>query len=144
MSFSSIKYLFTCLFLTCFLSTCEKPYYQQIDYFWNGVQEENGFMMHVVFFNDKSAPVRVLSGGGHDYDTDEEYLTVSYTEDGFSLCDPKTKQILYTAIYVDSIGYSENIYIRWTHSPGTAWKTYAETNGWKREMRLSKVFPEAE
>ena len=135
------------LAILCFslFSSCEKPYYKQLHFVYEGSQEENGFGMHIHFYRDQSRPVRVWSGriySADSSDTDKEFLTCRYTEDGFVLCDPKTGTILYTAVYLESEwGISgESITITWTHSPGIAWDANAEKSAWQREMVLYKGF----
>ena len=140
-------YLYSFLAILCFslFSSCEKPYCDQVQFVFTGSQEENGFGMHIHFYVDQSRPVRVWSGRIYSADrseTDVEYLTCRYTEDGFVLCDPKTGTILYTAVYLESAPgiLVDRITIKWTHSPGIAWDANAEKSAWQREMVLFKGF----
>lgn len=114
-----------------------------IKYLYAGDQKDNGFQMWIWLFEDQTKPAAVRSGmcryvDGQWIDTDEEYLKCNYTDNGFTLCDPETGEVRYTATYVQKESNPKFYYISvsWNHSPGPAWDANAEEKGWRREMEL--------
>ena len=113
----------------------------EVQYLLGGEQESNGFHLWIWIYKDETEPACVRSGAvrfvdGTYVDTDEEYLSCLFTEDGFVLSDIKTGEARYEA---QRKGAEENhtYHISWSHSPGATWDTYAETKGWQREMNIS-------
>lgn len=129
---------------SCLKNDIPRDVYPKVRCIYAGEQEDNEFQLWIWLFEDQSWPARVVSGvcryvGGTWIDTDEEYLTCKYTDDGFTLCND-SGQVLYTATYIqkgiNELGYY--ISITWTHSPGPAWDANATARGWQREMELWK------
>ena len=132
------------------LSSCLKSYgtrdvYPKVRTLYAGTQGDNGFQLWIWIYEEDTWPARVLSGfcryvDGYMEDTDEELLTYKATDNGFTLCNRSTGEVLYTATYIQKNLYDQEskyyISISWTHSPGQAWDEYAEENGWEREMEL--------
>ena len=122
-----------------------------VRYLYGGHQDNNGFQMWIWLFEDETVPARVHSGmcryiDDNYVDTDVEFLTCHYTQDGFTLSDQETGKVLYTATNVPSENYvnaemdgapSYHVHVTWTHSPGAAWDALAEKKGWQREITLS-------
>lgn len=99
--------------------------------------------MWIWLFEDETIPALVRSGmcryiDNQHVDTDEERLACHFTESGFTLADPGTGKVLYTATYVEREGWPKGHIVRisWNHSPGITWDTYAEEKGWLQEMNL--------
>lgn len=120
----------------------EKPG-NPIKVLYAGSQGDNGFQMWIIFYEDESRPVRVLSGMCRNVDdewidTDEEFLKCNYTNEGFTLCDQETGQVLYTATNIQKYYHESGYYISvsWSHSPGPAWDANAIDKGWQREIEL--------
>ena len=135
-------FLLSMVLPSCLKIDGPRDVYPKVRCLYAGGQEGNEFQMWIWLFEDKSFPARVLSGvcryvEGTWIDTDEEYLTCKYTDEGFTLCDD-SGHVLYTATYLqkgnNELGYY--ISISWTHSPGPAWDANAAAMGWQREMEL--------
>lgn len=99
--------------------------------------------MWIWLFEDETIPALVRSGmcrylDNQYIDTDEEHLSCQFTEDGFTLSDPVTRKVLYTAENVEKEGSSPGfiVHITWDHSPGATWKAHAKEKGWLQEMNL--------
>ena len=92
---------------------------------------------------DETIPALVRSGmcrylDDRFIDTDEEHLACQFTEDGFTLSDPATGSVLYTATNVEREGCFPGymVHITWDHAPGTTWNALAKEKGWLQEMNL--------
>ena len=114
-----------------------------VRYLYAGNQGENKFQMWIWIPEDETIPALVRSGmcrylDDQFIDTDEERLSCQFTEDGFTLSDPATRKVLYTATNVEKeaepTGY--RVHITWAHAPGAAWVAYAKEMGWLQEMTL--------
>ena len=107
---------------------------------YGGGQGDNGFMMWIWIYEDHTIPAVVRSGlvryiKGEYIDTDEEKLIYRPTENGFTLSDTTTGNVLYTATSsMDE--YGNAIHVTWEHSPGTTWDSLAKEKGWQREVTL--------
>lgn len=132
--------------LLLFACACNKEQtetFPLVRYLYAGSQGENSFQMWIWLFEDETIPALVRSGmcrylDNQHVDTDEERLTCHFTESGFTLADPGTGKVLYTATYVEREGWPKGHIVRisWNHSPGITWDTYAEEKGWQQEMNL--------
>lgn len=110
--------------------------------------------MWIWIFEDESIPALVRSGKcrylqNEFIDTDEERLICRITQGGFTLSDPTTGNVLYTAAYIqkpylDLASHAFHVQITWAHSPGATWDEYAEEMGWQREMDLSLQIDEGD
>lgn len=114
-----------------------------VRYLYAGDQGENKFQMWIWIPEDKTVPALVRSGmcrylDNQFIDTDEEHLTCQFTENGFTLSDPATRKVLYTATNVEMEGEPSGfkVHITWAHSPGAAWDANAKEMGWLKEMTL--------
>lgn len=120
------------------------PRADAVRYLLAGSQEDNGFMLWIWIYEDEKLPARVHSGlcryvDGKDVDTDIEFLDCRLTEEGFTLCDPQTGAVRYTAVSLDDkVGEPAFYHIRlsWSHEPGAAWAQYAQERGWQQEMEI--------
>ena len=126
-------------------ATREKPEASApIRYLYAGGQGDNRFQMWIWIYEDETMPARVHSGmcrfiDNQYVDTDVEHLACQFSENGFTLSDPATGKVLYTATNVEKQGFSPgyHVNITWNHSPGDTWDAYAEEKGWLREMNLA-------
>ena len=114
-----------------------------VRYLYSGDQGENKFQMWIWTYEDETIPALVRSGmcrylDDQFIDTDEEHLTCQFSEDGFTLSDPATGSVLYTATNVEMEGEPSGfrVHMTWAHSPGTVWDAYAKEMGWLQEMTL--------
>ena len=139
--------LFVTAILLLFACACQKEQktetFPPVRYLYAGSQGENKFQMWIWIFEDETIPAQVHSGmcrflDGRNVDTDEEHLSCQFTADGFTLSDPTTGRVLYTARNMEMEGYSpgELVQITWDHSPGSTWNAYAKERGWLQEMNL--------
>ena len=131
------------LLLACSCRKEQTETFPPVRYLYAGNQGENKFQMWIWIPEDETLPALVRSGmcrylDNQFIDTDEEHLTCQFTEDGFSLSDPATGIILYTATNMERDGCPQwfCVHISWAHSPGAAWDAYAEEKGWMQEMDL--------
>ena len=148
MSRASVRLFIIALFLML-CNACQEPadLFPPVKYLYGGEQEGNGFQMWIWIFEDESIPALVRSGKcrylqNEFIDTDEERLICRITQGGFTLSDPTTGNVLYTAAYIqkpylDLASHAFHVQITWAHSPGATWDEYAEEMGWQREMDLS-------
>ena len=129
------------------LGACQKqapePSFPAVRYLYAGSQEGNGFQMWIWIHEDESIPALVHSGLCRYIDdkyveTDIEKLDCRFTDEGFTLSDPVTGEVLYTATNLDKPGFPSGYYVHvtWTHSPGATWDAFAEERGWQREITL--------
>jgi hypothetical protein len=135
----------TALLLLC-AGACQKEQtetFPAVRDLYAGSQGENTFQMWIWLFEDETLPALVRSGmcrylDNQYIDTDEEHLSCQFTEDGFTLSDPATGRVLYTATNVEMDGSSSGIivHITWDHSPGATWNAHAKEKGWLQEMNL--------
>ena len=114
-----------------------------VKYLYAGNQGENKFQLWIWIPDDETIPALVHSGmcrylDDQLIDTDEEHLACQFTEDGFTLSDPATGSVLYTATNVEKEAEPTGfrVHISWVHAPGAAWDTYAKEMGWLQEMTL--------
>lgn len=134
----------TILIASLLASSCQKEGlnpepFPPVRYLYAGGQGENGFQLWIWILEDESLPALVRSGmcrylDGAYIDTDEERLDCRFTEEGFTLSDPATGEVRYTAANVE--GSPLLLHISWTHSPGPTWDHYASDKGWQQEMDL--------
>lgn len=131
------------------ISACQKQEktspdaFPPVRYLYAGNQGENKFQMWIWIPEDETIPALVRSGmcrylDDQFIDTDEEHLSYQFTEDGFTLSDPATRKVLYTATHVKREGEPTGfrVQITWDHAPGAAWEAYAKEMGWLQEMTL--------
>lgn len=147
------KILFlTILLASLFASSCQKggltpESFPAVRYLYAGGQGDNGFQLWIWIFEDESIPALVRSGmirfiDGAYIDTDEERLDCRLTEEGFTLSDPATGAVRYTATFVEELPGMDwgpspyRIHLSWTHSPGPTWDHYASDKGWQQELDL--------
>lgn len=139
--------LFVSAFLLLCFGACEKQQmpetFPPVRYLYGGNQKDNGFQMWVWIYEDEKIPALVLTGmcryiDDAYVDTDEAHLTCRFTEDGFTLSDPITGEVMYTATNVDKAGFPSgyHVHVTWTRSPGATWDALAEEKGWQQEMSL--------
>lgn len=138
--------LFAAAILLLLASACQKEQretFPPVRYLYAGDQGDNKFQMWIWIPEDETVPALVRSGmcrylDDQFIDTDEEHLAFQLSEGGFTLSDPATGSVLYTATYVKKEGCPPdfNVHITWAHSPGATWDAYAEEKGWRREMNL--------
>lgn len=132
--------------LFCF-GACQKQApeatFPAVRYLYAGSQDGNGFQMWLWIHEDESIPVLVHSGlcryiDGKYVETDIEKLDCRFTDEGFTLSDPVTGEVLYTATNLDKPGFPSGYYVHvtWAHSPGATWDALAEERGWQREITL--------
>ena len=128
-----------------------------VSYLYAGDQGDNKFQLWIWIYEDESVPALIRSGmcryvDGAFIDTDEERLDYRLTKEGFTLTDPVTGEIRYTATPLESslgqdagpgqsLSQAEaippyRIHIAWTHSPGPTWDHYAAEKAWQQEMDL--------
>lgn len=132
--------------LLLFACACQKEQTESVPpvrYLYAGSQGDNKFQMWIWVFEDETVPALVRSGmcrylDNQYIDTDEEHLACQFSEGGFTLSDPVTGNVLYTATNVEMEGCSPGfiVSITWSHSPGATWDAYAKEKGWKQEMNL--------
>ena len=141
---STLRFFVIALFLM-FCNACEEPAEESpaVKYLYAGHQEDNGFKLWIWIYQDETLPALVRSGKcrylfNQFVETDEEHLTCQLSEGGFTLSDPTTGRVLYTATNVEKEGCPPGfiVHITWAHSPGATWDSYAEEKGWMREMNL--------
>ena len=138
--------LFISAFLLLSFGACQKQTtetFPPVRYLYAGSQGDNKFQLWIWVFEDETVPALVRSGmcrylDNQFIDTDEEHLACQLSEGGFTLSDPATGRVLYTATNVEKEGCSPGfiVHIAWNHSPGATWDSYAEEKGWMREMNL--------
>ena len=116
-----------------------------VRYVYAGGQDGNEFQLWIWIFEDEKTPALVRSGlcryiDNQFVDTDIENLNCRFTENGFTLSDPVTGEVLYTAVNLDESGFPAGYFVRltWTHSPGSTWNALSEEKGWRREMTLEQ------
>ena len=131
------------LLLACACQKEQTETFPPVRYLYAGNQGDNKFQMWIWIPEDETIPALVRSGmcrylDNQFIDTDEEHLTCQLSEGGFTLSDPTTGRVLYTATNVEKEGCPPGfiVHITWTHSPGATWDSYAEEKGWMREMNL--------
>lgn len=136
-------FLIASVMLLLSVCSCQKQQFPPVKYLYAGGQEDNQFQMWIWIFENEAEPALVRSGmcryiDNQHVDTDEERLACHFTESGFTLADPGTGKVLYTATYVEREGWPKGHIVRisWNHSPGITWDTYAEEKGWLQEMNL--------
>ena len=138
--------LFVIALFLLFCNACEEQIEDSpaVKYLYAGHQENNGFQLWIWIYEDEAVPALVRSGRcrylfNQFVETDEEHLTCRMTQDGFTLSEPTTGKVLYTATNIEipytNFGYA--VHITWAHSPGATWDASAEEKGWQREMDLS-------
>ena len=138
--------LFVATALLFWASACQKEQtetFTPVRYLYAGNQGENKFQMWIWIPEDETIPALVRSGmcrylDNQFIDTDEEHLSYQFTKDGFTLSDPATGKVLYTATNVEMEGSSPGfiVHITWDHAPGAAWNAHAKEKGWQQEMNL--------
>jgi len=138
--------LFIPAFLLLSFGACQKQTtetFPPVRYLYAGNQGDNKFQMWIWIPEDETLPALVRSGmcrylDNQFIDTDEEHLACQLSEGGFTLSDPATGRVLYTATNVKKEGCPPDfmVHITWVHSPGATWDSYAEEKGWMREMNL--------
>ncbi len=146
-----MKHSVFCMFLTSRLvlaSACQNTgndteSYPAVSALYAGEQEDNGFQIWIWIYEDETIPALVHSGrcryiNDQFVETDIEHLMYKPTENGFTLSDPVSEDVLYTATYVEKHGYhlEDCIHLSWSHSPGSTWDALAQEGGWKQEMTL--------
>ena len=149
--------LFATAILLLFACACQKEQKERTEtfplvrYLYAGDQGENKFQMWIWLFEDETIPALVHSGmcrylDNQYIDTDEEHLSYQFTKDGFTLSDPATGRVLYTATNVEMEGSSPGfiVHITWDHSPGATWNAHAEEKGWLKEMNLQVLICEGD
>ena len=131
------------LLLACSCRKEQTETFPPVRYLYAGNQGENKFQMWIWIPEDETLPALVRSGmcrylDNQFIDTDEEHLACQFTEDGFTLSDPATGRVLYTATNVEMEGSSPGfiVHITWDHAPGAAWNAHAKEKGWQQEMNL--------
>lgn len=138
--------LLAAVILLLSVCACQKQggcYFPPVKYLYAGGQGDNQFQMWIWIYENEAEPALVRSGmcryiDNQHVDTDEERLACHFTESGFTLADPGTGKVLYTATYVEREGWPKGHIVRisWNHSPGITWDTYAKEKGWLQEMNL--------
>ena len=142
----TILNLFVAASLLLLASACQKEQtetFPPVRYLYAGNQGENKFQMWIWIPEDETIPALVRSGmcrylDDRYIDTDEEHLACQFTEDGFTLSNPATGSVLYTATNVEREGCFPGymVHITWDHAPGTTWNALAKEKGWLQEMNL--------
>lgn len=123
-----------------------------VRYLLAGSQEDNGFQVWIWIYEDEKLPAQIHSGlcryvDGQYIDTDIEFLDCRLSEDGFTLSDPQTGTVRYTAVNLDDkVGEPAFYHMRlsWSHEPGATWTRYAHERGWKQEMEIHLVIFEGD
>lgn len=138
--------LIATVILLLFACSCQKEQtetFPPVKYLYAGSQAGNQFQMWIWIFEDEKIPALVRSGmcrylDDQFIDTDEERLPCQLSEGGFTLSDPVTGKVLYTATNVEKAGFpsGHHVSINWSHSSGPTWNAHAEEKGWLQTMSL--------
>ena len=141
-----IRLFFLLLITGAFCFSCKKDDSSNgipARYPYSGEQREKGFWIRLVIYEDEDLPAEVYTyfydKDGFYRNADSETLSCNKTEEGFTLSDLKTGEILYTAVGMEGDApFFWKMKLSWNHSPGPVWEEYAEERGWESEMVITQ------